>query len=109
MATQTAKGPILFAVICAYLILKCLWRLIVPGGSYSMPPWPLISMGFDLLLLVLLFVLRPQVPAATSASPAYIRFTTPLFAGGIIAVVIMFLIRFSGDTGWWTGHLINGN
>jgi hypothetical protein len=56
--------------------------------------------------MIALFILKPMVPAATAGSPAYVRHATALFIGGIIATVIMVLIRVSSDRGWWTGHLM---
>lgn len=63
-------------------------------------------MGSDILLLVVLFVLKPQVPAAGPGSPFYVRCATPLFIAAIVATAIMLLIRFSSNSGWWTGHLM---
>ncbi|MCO5139969.1 MULTISPECIES: hypothetical protein [unclassified Shinella] len=100
------KAPIALAVIASYLILRCLWRIFVPGTEYALPPWPLVSIILDILTMIVLFILKPQVPVSGPDAPIYVRYATPLFVGGIIATAIMVLIRFSSNKGWWTGHLL---
>ncbi len=107
-ADTGGKAPTALAVISAYIILRCLWKVFIPATGYSMPPWPVLTLIFDILLLVPLFVLKPQVPAAGPGSPFQVRYATPLFIGGIVATVILVLIRFSSEAGWWTGHLMYG-
>jgi hypothetical protein len=102
------KAPIALAIVSGYLILRCLWRVFVPAQEYSMPPWPMVSLILDILTMVALFILKPQVPVAGPDAPIYVRYATPLFVGGIVATAIMVLIRFSSDSGWWTGHLMYG-
>lgn len=101
-----AKAPIALAVVSGYLILHCLWRVFIPGREYSLPPWPVVSLVFDVLVMTSLFVIKPQVPVAGPDDPAHLRFATPLFVGGIVATLVMVLIRFSSNKGWWTGHLL---
>lgn len=101
-----AKAPIALVVVSGYLILRCLWRVFIPGTEYSLPPWPLVSLIFDILVMTSLFILKPQVPVAGPNAPLQVRYATPLFVGGILATAIMVLIRASSDKGWWTGHLM---
>jgi hypothetical protein len=99
-----SRAAIAFAIVSGFLILRCLWRVFTPGTEYSLPPWPLVSVIFDIVLMIALFVLKPMVPAAAAGSPAHVRHATTLFVGGIAATAIMVLIRLSSDRGWWTGH-----
>ncbi len=103
-----AKAPIALAAVSGYLILRCLWRVFIPATEYSLPPWPLLSIIFDILVMISLFILKPQVPSGGPDAPIHVRYATPLFIGGIVATAIMVLIRFSSDSGWWTGHLMYG-
>ncbi|WEZ85888.1 hypothetical protein P6U16_23140 (plasmid) [Rhizobium sp. 32-5/1] len=103
---KNAKAPIALAVISGYLILRCLWRVFIPGSEYALPPWPILSLIFDTLLMASLFIFKPQVPVARPDDPVQIRYATPLFMGGIVATAIMVLIRISSDKGWWTGHMM---
>ena len=103
---SSSKAPVALAVIAGYLILRCFWRVFTPGAEYALPPWPLVSIIVDILTMVGLFILWPQVPARRLESPIHVRYATPLFIGGIVATVIMVLIRFSSNKGWWTGHLL---
>ena len=105
--TKTEKSPILFPLIAAYLILKCLWRLFLRSGSWPLPPWHYISMASDVLLLVVLLALKPSVPEPTQQSPIYARYPNALFWCAVTAGVVMILLRFTSDHGWWTGHLRN--
>lgn len=100
------KSPILFAIICGYVIFSCLWKLFVPATEYELPPWPLVSVALDLLLAIVLFILKLGVPAPDPVSPVHIRYATPLFVSAIAASAIMILIRVSSERGWWTGHLM---
>ena len=101
-----SRAAITLAVVAGFLILRCLWKVFIPGTEFTLPPWPLVSVIFDILVMITLFILKPMVPAATAGSPAYVRHATALFIGGIVATVIMVLIRVSSDRGWWTGHLM---
>jgi hypothetical protein len=101
-----SRAAIALAVVSGFLIFRCLWRVFIPGTEYALPPWPLVSVIFDILVMVALFIIKPMVPAATTDSPALVRHATALFIGGIIATAIMVLIRVSSDRGWWTGHLM---
>jgi hypothetical protein len=101
-----SKAPIALAAVSGYLILRCLWRVFIPGSEYSLPPWPVLSMIFDILVMTSLFIFKPQVPSAGPNDPVHVRYATPLFVGGVVATAIMVLIRVSSDKGWWTGHLM---
>jgi len=105
-APAQKKAPIALALVSGYLILHCLWRVFIPEREYALPPWPLVSLILDIVVMVFLFILKPQVPAAGPDDPIYVRYATPLFVGGIVATALMVLIRLSSDRGWWTGHLM---
>jgi hypothetical protein len=107
-AAPSPKAATALAVIAGYLILRCLWKVLVPATEYSLPPWPILTLIFDILMLIPLFILKPQIPAAGPDAPATVRYAKPLFVGGIVATVILVLIRFSSESGWWTGHLTYG-
>jgi hypothetical protein len=50
----------LFLGISIYLIARFLWRIVVAGGGWPLPPWHYISMGIDVALLVALISMRPD-------------------------------------------------
>ncbi|MXN47972.1 hypothetical protein GR138_22445 [Shinella kummerowiae] len=101
-----SRAAVALAFVSGFLIVRCLWRVFIPGMEYALPPWPLVSVISDILVMIALFIIKPMVPAATADSPALVRHATTLFIGGIIATAIMVLIRVSSDRGWWTGHLM---
>ena len=107
MAAQARAGRtntvILF--LSAYLILRLLWRLFTPGGSWAMPPWHLIEMVIDAMLLACVFFLRPQAVAAIAPDDPGRGWKHGLIWGGIVAGIGAIAIRFTGNVGWWTGHL----
>ena len=102
-AGQGNSGRMVFLLIALYLIVLFLWRAIVPGGSWPLPPWPYVSMGIDLVLIGCLIALRTRQSDAESRGWA----STPLFWLGLIAGIGSLLIRFTGEGAWWTGHFFN--
>ena len=107
-AARAGRAPIGFAVIACYLIVDCLWRLATPGGPWPVSPWPQISMTLDAVLLVALVWLWTYQPAPAADSPPYVRYNGLLFGVGAAAGVVMLILRFTSEHGWWTGHLRNG-
>ena len=81
--------PLLVAWI---LILSFLWRIVVTAHEYQMRGEQVMTMLIDLGLLVGLMGMRERVPKA-------------LFWCAVVAGVGSFLLRLTGDDGWWTGHL----
>lgn len=106
--TRQAKAPLLFTVLAAYLIFKGFWNVFVPGGSWPLPPWPLVSMATNLVLVAVLVAFWTQMPERTEDSPATIRHAAPLFWCAFAAGIVNFLIRFTSEQAWWTGHLTSG-
>lgn len=107
MATQASPGkanPVLL-FLSAYLILRLLWRIFTPGGSWAMPPWQIIEIAIDVVLVLCLILMRPLAMAPIAPDDPRRSWMTPLIWGGIAAGIAALGIRFTGDVGWWTGHL----
>jgi hypothetical protein len=102
-APQGNSSRTLFLLMALYLILMFLWRAIVPGGGWPLPPWHYISMGIDVVLVGCLIALRSRQSDAEPRSQA----STTLFWLGVTAGIGSLLIRFTGEGAWWTGHLFN--
>ena len=98
----------LFAFISVYLILECLWRLFTRGGPWPVRPWPYISMGFDLLMLVALIVLWRSLSPRGLAATSPVAWQTWLFRLATTAGVVLLLLRFTSEHAFWTGHLPAG-
>jgi hypothetical protein len=60
-----ANAPITLPVLACLIIFDCLRRLVTPGGPWPVTPWNYVSMGFDLLSLVVLVALWRTYPTAT--------------------------------------------
>ena len=102
-ARQGNAGRTVFLLIAVYLIVRFLWRAVIPGGGWPVPPWHYVSMGIDVVLVGCLIALRSRQSDGESRGGA----ATPLFWLGVVAGVGSLLIRFTGEAAWWTGHLFN--
>ncbi len=94
-----------YYLVALGLITRCLWRVLTPGGSFPLPPAHYLSMGFDLVLLVVLILGRRHIGRwGESEAPAVSR-ARWVFAAALIAGIGLIAIRFTSHTAWWTGHL----
>ena len=89
----TKRSRITFMLLCVYLILSLLWRLFVPAHEYPSRTAMIIDMIIDAGVIFGLFVARRDGPQA-------------LFWLALVAGIGLFVIRFTSDASWWTGHLI---
>jgi hypothetical protein len=94
----------LLAFLAAYLALRFLWRAVVPGGAWPLPPEHLIEMGLDALALLVLVALRVRVAQAGAPSPALANVA---LAAGAVGGAGLLAIRFTSEAAWWTGHFAN--
>ncbi len=94
--------------VSIYLVVRLLWSVFVPGGSWPLPPWHYVSMGIDVVLLACVLLIRSQILAnATYNDPRRSR-ANLLFGLGVVAGICLLLIRCTSDAAWWTGHLRSG-
>ena len=105
LASPGKTWPV-FLLICAYLILQCLWRLFTPGGSWPMPPWHYVSMASDVLLWAVMIGLKSQLTPLIAYDRSRARLANTLFWSAFLAGIIMILLRLTSDSAWWTGHRI---
>jgi hypothetical protein len=110
MTTAESQGKSwpLFLAVAGYLVLRCLWRLFVPGGGWPVPPWHYLSMASDILLLVVLIVLRSRLAPVLADDPSRRRLADIAAWGGSIAGFLLLAIRFTSEAAWWTGHFRHG-
>ena len=87
------RARVSFFIASRYLIAMFLDRTLVVAHEYPMRPEQVMTIAFDLCVLVGLIGLRKHGPQ-------------PLFWTALVAGICLFLIRFTGDDGWWTGHLM---
>lgn len=97
----------IYQCVSIYLFLRFLWAVLIPGGEWPLPPWHYVSMGIDLVLLVCVVLMRPQLFPAGSQDPRA-GMANVLFGLGLVAGVGLLLIRFTSKAAWWTGHLRSG-
>jgi len=89
----TGRNRILTVVLPCYLIAIFLWRALTPAHEMPMRAEQMLAIGLDALALVGLIGLRKQVVPA-------------LFWIALVAGLGLFAIRATGDTAWWSGHLM---
>ena len=75
-----------------FLIGQFVWNVVVPAHEYQVRSVQLMTMTFDLGMLIGLLGYRRVLPAT-------------LFWFALIAAIGLFALRLSTD-GYWTGHLI---
>lgn len=111
MAENTEKslsrGWLIFVLVSLYVTAQFLWRAFTRGGEWPMSPAHYLSMALDLILIVALIglyrAMGSQLPAGDGRQAA----RQVLFWPAILSGIGMFVIRFSSDVGWWTGHIRN--
>jgi hypothetical protein len=103
--SSSSRNWTIFRVISAYMILLFLWRVFVPAHEYSMRTAQVLDIAINILLLVGLVSLKRQLDREFEADDSRWSFARPLYRGGLIAGVLMLLIRLTSDAAWWTGHL----
>lgn len=93
--TQTAgrRNPVLSIALPSLLIAHLLWNLLTPAHEYPMRTEQVLTMTFDCFMLLGVVGLRESMPK-------------PLFWTGLVAGLGLFALRLTGDSGWWTGHLV---
>jgi hypothetical protein len=89
--TERPTGPWIAVLLPCVLIAHFSWNLLIPAHEFPLRTEQLLTMTFDLLMVVGLFVYRRAMPA-------------PLFWIALVAGIGLFALRLSAD-GWWTGHL----
>jgi hypothetical protein len=90
--TDAGRGRVLFFVASCYLIAMFLDRALVTAHEYPMRPEQMMTIAFDVCAVAGLVGLRGRGPQ-------------PLFWTALVAGIGLFLIRFTSDAAWWTGHL----
>lgn len=109
--TEKAAAPsrewLLFVLVCVYLVFQILWRIFTRAGEWPMPPMHLLSMALDLALVVVAVMLYSSLGHKLPEGDGKRTLRPLLFFPALIAGIGMFLIRFSSDVGWWTGHARN--
>lgn len=108
MADQTAtitKRWNLLLLVFVYLIFSLLWRVLVTANEYPGQTATLLSMLADACAVLGLVGLRNQLNAAMPPDDARRSKVNIVGGFGIAVGISLFLIRFTSDAAWWTGHL----
>lgn len=89
--TTASRSGVIAILLPCLLIGNFLWKVLIPAREFPMRTEQVMTMTFDLLMIMGLFGLRRSMPA-------------PLFWIALAAGIGLFALRLSHD-GWWTGHL----
>jgi hypothetical protein len=93
MSGDAGRSRMFFWLLCLYLIGSFLWRVLTPAHEYPMRDVQVMTIVFDVLIVVGLISMKSKDPK--------LLFWTALIAGvGLLA------IRLNSDASWWTGHLM---
>lgn len=108
MASEVRTGDstwAIFVLAACYLVFLFVWRILMPGGEWPPPPMHLVSMGLDVVLVAVVFILRFRMSGHLGENPSRATLAPILFWCGLGAGIGSLLIRFTSDAAWWTGHL----
>ena len=89
---RTGPNPTVGLLLALFLIGHFLWNLLVAAQEYPLRTEQVMTMTFDVLMVVGLFAFRRVIPS-------------PLFWIALFAGIGLFAFRLSED-GWWTGHFV---
>lgn len=95
----------IFRLVAAYLILSLLWRALVTAHEYPGRTSQIMDIVVDLFAFVGIIGLRNQLVAALPANDPRKSTLGLIFAISIAAGIGLFLIRFTSEAAWRTGHL----
>ena len=95
----------IFLAATAYLILSFLWRTIVTAHEYPGRTSQIIDIVVDLFAFIGIIGLRSQLAATLPFNDPRKAKISVLFGLSVAAGIGLFLIRFTSDAAWWTGHL----
>jgi hypothetical protein len=98
---------LLFVLVCVYIVLQFLWRAFTRAGEWPLPPYHYLSMALDLALIVVAVMLFSALGKRQPEGGGQRAARVILFVPALLAGIGMFVIRFSSDVGWWTGHIRN--
>ncbi len=96
----------LYQFFVLWLLVRFVWSLVVPGGSWPLPPEHYIDMALDLAMLLVVIFLRVRM-FATPDDPRR-AFANLLCVVGVVSGLGLLGIRFTSKAAWWTGHLTQG-
>ena len=91
--SSSSRNWTVFRFISAYMILLFLWRVFVPAHEYSMRTAQILDIAINILLLVGLVGLKRQLDREFEPDDSRWASARPLYWGGLIAGVLMLLIR----------------
>ena len=89
---NTRRNPFIAVLLPWLLIGQFCWNLLITAHEYPRHAEQIMTMTFDLGMLVGLIGLRGSM-------------LKPLFWCALVAGVGLFAIRLTSKDAWWTGHL----
>ena len=95
----------IYLLCAALLVANCLWRILVPAQDYGSAVSIWFGITINLLLMVGLIGLYQQIRVQMLAEDARRRLLNLIFWPGLFSGLVVLLIRFTSEHGWWTGHL----
>jgi hypothetical protein len=103
MREETASRlPILGLWLSIYMIGLFLWRFFTPAHEYDVRSVQMLDMTLDALATVALIAIFARSIGAGADNSRLLRVI--LIWAALASAAGIWLIRFSSDEGWWTGH-----
>ncbi|TPN76833.1 hypothetical protein FJ987_03450 [Mesorhizobium sp. CU2] len=92
-------------VIAALLIVTFVYRLCIPSHEYDSRGSVILDIVLNIGLLVGLIGTGRSLQQQAPDDDRW-KVGTPLYWAALISGIGLLLIRFTSNSGWWTGHLM---
>lgn len=100
---------IVYVVASLYLVFQALWRLFARAGEWPPKGIALFEIGLDVAMSGAVIALYFKISRQSSTDASRQTMLGLLLIVALVAIATIFIIRFSSDVGWWTGHRRNWN
>ncbi|MEO8531790.1 MAG: hypothetical protein ABI459_11235 [Deltaproteobacteria bacterium] len=105
MQEKLGSNWIIYVMASLLLVASALKRLTFEAHEYASSSAIWLQIAIDVGLIAGIIGLRPKLMRVLPEGDWRRRWITPLFIMGLIAGIVIMILRVSSKHGWATGHL----